>query len=250
MKRAAAFCESQRLSANAWGFFAAWVSCNKYYFKKTTIAHSPDLIVPVHLGMPKNRWCSTFVYFKTPLATGDSGGFTCSASARRCSVVKCSRGLTATSHKQEASEEQVIKHWHNLAYIFCRSILLDIFRYLQREGLWSDTLLALTASLCAKTKTAIVIVPYERSPFFSLTKGRQTDKFVSQCLTIFRKWWSCFRTLNSGGRCSSPKKMIHLTTYTSFFESPHLVLISLNLYIFHNHVPANLPIGQYYVSAS
>lgn len=100
MKRAAAFCESQRLSANAWGFFSAWVSCNQYYFKKTTIAHSPDLIVPLHLGMPKNRWCSTFVYFKTPLATEDSGGFTCSASARRCSVVKCSRGLTATSHRQ------------------------------------------------------------------------------------------------------------------------------------------------------
>lgn len=115
MKRAAAFCESQRLSANAWGFFSAWVSCNQYYFKKTTIAQSPEL--SVHLGMPKNRWRSTFVYFKTPLATEDSGGFTCSASARRCSVVKCSRGLTATSHKQEASE--------NLAY---RSILLDIFR--------------------------------------------------------------------------------------------------------------------------
>lgn len=103
--------------------------------------------------------------------------------------------------------------------------------------------MALTASLCAKTTTAIVVVPYERSPFFSLTKGRQTDKFVSQCLTTCRTWWSCFPTLNSGGRLFITKKMIHLTTYTSFFESPHLVLISLNLYIFHNHIPANLPIG-------
>lgn len=28
------------------------------------------------------------------------------------------------------------------------------------------------------------------------------------------------------------------------------IVISLNLSIFHNHIPANLPIGQYYVSAS
>ena len=109
MKRTAAFCESQRLSANAWGFCAAWVSCNKYYFKNySTSPHMTSfscLILGIGQYVVVFDLCHRGIWRLHLLCIGQA--LLC------CQVLPRTDDLSQMTRKkatQEASEEQ----WSNI----------------------------------------------------------------------------------------------------------------------------------------